>query len=309
MPDYYEQPDYLKDLYDTNPPLNTNNQPLQQGNIEPLPTYNPVSPQQSNPVQNTNPEKPKIAVVNKFNLNKRTVIIGAIVIVVLLILCLIVLLFSNRTTSTPQKENVVLQWWGAFLENDVVQPLLDKYKEENPNVTVEYANRYRNNELYTDEVERYKAELDRVLTAGNQVEIPDIFMVDSNWVGNYEIYSKASTSYDPKTFSDAFYDSVVTNFTRNNKVLGVPLWIDTFAVVYNKNLLNQNSVQEPPSNWSAFRNLARDLTKVTNKTVTQAGFAAGTSKNIDFASDLLKILILQNGVSLTDELGKPIFAA
>src|SRR5690606_30772274 len=71
-----------------------------------------------------------------------------IVIVLLVVLVLLFLLISSRArNNTPNNNqnntgrNIILQWWGAYLDPDVVKPLIDEYQSLNPNVKIEYANK------------------------------------------------------------------------------------------------------------------------------------------------------------------------
>lgn len=343
MPDFYQQPDYLKDLY--NKPTPNSAQPTQpQGTPNPVPaqTYPAQAPTQVSPVQQNVPVQPSVPAQPNVGVQqppkpleptmppapptpptiqpvipeeapkkparrKLFVIIGAVVVAVVVVL-LILMLLTRGSGSTPQKDKVVLQWWGAFLDTEVVQPLIDQYQAQNTNVTIEYANRFKSTEPYDDEVVRYQEDLNRVLSAGNQVEIPDIFMVDSTWVGDYEKFVKASNSYDITTYKNTFYDVVSTNFTQGNSIYGVPLWVDTYAVVYNKKLLSQASLSTPPTTWANFKTVAQQLTKRNGNTITQAGFAAGSATNTDYASSVYQILMLQNGVTLANSKGVPQFA-
>jgi ABC-type glycerol-3-phosphate transport system substrate-binding protein len=243
---------------------------------------------------------------------KRQFIIIGIIVVVLLILLIFILSRGGGSNNNveDQKENIVLQWWGAFLEPEVVQPLIDEYNSLNQHVTIEYANKFRNSESFESEVTRYRDELNRVLRNGNQVEIPDIFTVESTWSGDYEQYVAAapSNTYTVNSFASTFYGAVNTSFTQGDKVIGVPLWIDTFAVVYNKDLLAQASQNEPPTTWSAFKTLATQLTQRSRNNVIQSGLALGNSSNLSYSTDILLTMLMQNGVVIADQTGIPQFA-
>lgn len=285
MPDYYQQPAYLRDL-DTTTTTTTTQQTAYQNSNQSYDNTQPVAPRNRLPL----------------------IILGVVGGIILLLLLLLLL---NRGggggNTTDPNEKVVLQWWGVFMDEDVVQPLIDEYQSQNSNVTIEYADKWPQGE-YQDAVGIYKSELNRVLKLGDQVQIPDIFMVDSTWTGDYERYAKASTSYDAETFRNTFHDAVATNFVNNNQVFGVPLWMDTLAILYNKDLLAEKATSTPPTTWSSFKTLAQSLTKRSGSTIQQAGFASGLSTNINYSSELLQLLMLQNGVSLTDEEGQPSFS-
>jgi multiple sugar transport system substrate-binding protein len=136
-------------------------------------------------------------------------------------------------------------------------------------------------------------------------------MVENTWVGNYEAYTAPAPAsiLDPSTVGTAFYPVVSQDFVAGGKVYGLPLWIDALAVLYNKDLLAQQAVSAPSSDWINFRDLARDMTLRSNGVVTRSGFAAGTGNNVSFASEMLNLLFLQNGVTITDSVGNPVFSA
>ncbi len=281
-----------------------NFQPLQ---VEPV-TSQPVDSVASSTTTTTT----KTTKISKEQI-KRFGPIVLIVIGLILLVILILLLFKPSTTpstTTDPNKAVVLQWWGAFIDPEVIQPLIDKYKTIAPNVTIEYANKWP--DLSSSESEtKYKTEINRVLKLNDSVQLPDIFMVNNRWVGDYEKYlSPASNTV--VTFSDfqnTYYPAVVTDFAPGSKIYGLPLWMDTLAIVYNKEMLASESISTPPTDWSQFRTLAQRLTKKSGTTISQAGFAGGTSENVTFAFELSNILMMQNGVTMTDSTGKPVFAS
>lgn len=145
----------------------------------------------------------------------------------------------------------MLQWWGAFWILVKVQPLIDAYKTVRPNVTIEYANKWADI-AYTEAEDRYKTELNRVLKLNDSVQLPDMFMVNNHWVGDYEKYISVSTNISYTDFQNTYHPAVATDFGANNKVFGLPLWMDTLAVVYNKEMLATEAVSIPPTDWSQF---------------------------------------------------------
>jgi multiple sugar transport system substrate-binding protein len=221
---------------------------------------------------------------------------------ILVIGVVLVLLATRGQNQQTTAQNVVLQWWGVFMSEEAVQPLLDEYKTLKPNVTVEYANRWPDAPA-TQASTRYRTELNRVLNENDQVQIPDIFMVNNTWVGDYEDYVKPNTSISIDDFNSTYYPAASDNFTNNNIIYGLPLWMDPYAIIYNEDMLLADSTQSvPPTDWPTFKSLAQRLTKKSgNGAVTQAGFAAGTSNNVSFSSELANLLLLQNGVNINND--------
>ncbi|BCX13913.1 MAG: hypothetical protein KatS3mg085_445 [Candidatus Dojkabacteria bacterium] len=245
--------------------------------------------------------------------NKNFAVLILVVIgIILFILLIFLLLGSNNSSnnSTPDSANadpVVLQWWGVFVDEEVVNPLLDDYKSIKPNVTIEYVNKWPGGKFENAE-QQYNSELNRVISSGNSVEIPDMFMVHNSWAADYVPYVRISTTENLQTFQSKFYPAVVSDFAPNGQVIGVPLWMDTFAIIYNKDLLQQSAISAPPTGWAEFRNVAVNLTKKNGDIITQAGFAAGTSQNVSFPTQLLFTLFAQNGVEFTDVNGNATFS-
>ncbi len=216
---------------------------------------------------------------------------------------------NNNNNNNGTTSNIVLQWRGVFLSKETVQPLIDEYQAANKNVTIEYANLWPDNTNYTDAAKQYRSELNKLLKENDPVKIPDIFMIQNTWAGDYEKYTKTSTSYDAETFKNTFYPVVSNDFARDNQVHGIPLWIDTYVVIYNKELLAAKSVSEPPKNWPEFKALAQSLTKINDGKIVQGGFAAGTSSNVSYAAELANLLMIQSGVKMVNETGQPVFSA
>lgn len=215
---------------------------------------------------------------------------------------------SNNQQGT-QSNAITLQWWGVFLDTSAVDSLIKDYESQNPGVTIDYANRWPGGQ--SDLAGKlYEDNLKRVLKENNPVAIPDIFMIPNTSVGNYENYiTPAPTSViDAETVKTAFFPAVVSDFAKDDVVRGLPLWMDTLAVLYNKNMLASLSISAPPQNWVDFKQLALSLTQRSAGQITRAGFAAGTGTNVNFGPELFNLLLLQNGVAMTDTTGNPVFS-
>ncbi|MEP7103425.1 MAG: extracellular solute-binding protein [Candidatus Dojkabacteria bacterium] len=287
MPDYYEQPAYLKEIETTT-------------TTETPEAYVP----------------PVVEETTTTTSRRRIPIYLLIGVGIILFLVLIYLLFGNALKGTPNNntnntsQKITLQWWGVFMDPSVVKPLIDEYQTQNPNVTIQYANRWPEGK-YDTAAGIYKNELNRVLKQNDAVDIPDIFMAENTWAGDYEQYVKSSTSYDFDSFKSIFYPAVVTDFASESSksVYGVPIWIDDLAIIYNKDMLKEVAVSTPPTDWIQFESLAKNLTKRQGGTIVQAGFAGGAGSNVSYAPEILNLLMAQNGVDLVNPQGQPIFGS
>ncbi len=287
MPDYYEQPAYLKEIETT--------------------TVTP--PEVPSPEVTTTTTTTEVAPRRKIPASI-LIAVGVVLFLVLLFLLFGNLLKAPTTNNNTTTQKVTLQWWGVFLDPSVVKPLIDAYQAQNPNVTIQYADRWPEGK-YDAAADIYKSELNRVLKANDPVDIPDIFMVENTWAGDYESFVKSSTSYDYDTYKSIFYPAVVTDFTSasSKSVYGVPLWIDDLAIIYNKDMLKAAAVSEPPTDWVSFSTLAKTLTKRSSGAITQAGFAAGAGSNVSYAPEIFNLLMAQNGVQIVNDQGLPTFGS
>lgn len=97
-------------------------------------------------------------------------------------------------------------------------------------------------------------------------------------------------------FVSAVYDDVVID----DKIYGLPLAFDTLALYYNKDLLDQAGVPEPPATWDDFMAAVKAGRRFDkDKKIIQAGTALGTGNNIPRAFDILSLLMLQSGVTMS----------
>ncbi len=228
---------------------------------------------------------------------------------------------------------VKLVVWRVFDSQDTLQKTMTAYQAIHPNVSFEYR------ELRSDE---FKNELLRAMAEGTG---PDIFSVNNAWIGEYQslirplpaslkipysevrgtikketVYTiKEQPSIALKDLKTEFVDVVATDVVRpyqetdkspvTNRIFGLPLSVDTLALYYNKDLLNAAGFPEPPKTWVEFQTQAAKLAKIgANNEVLQSGAALGTGRNVERASDILSLLMMQNGTQMTDSSGHATFA-
>jgi multiple sugar transport system substrate-binding protein len=94
-----------------------------------------------------------------------------------------------------------------------------------------------------------------------------------------------------------------------DRIVGIPISVDTLAMYYNKDLLNKASVLEPATNWIDFQAQVEKIVKLDQDQVSfaQMAVALGTANNISRGVDVLTALMVQNGARMANELGFPTF--
>ena len=238
----------------------------------------------------------------------------------------------DQKTQAAMKP-ITLNYWRVFDGPDAFDDIIAKYRQLHPFVTINYR------KLRYDEYEN------ELLNALAEDRGPDIFSIHNTWVRKYQskIYpmpdsitmaypvvqgtikkevipqlktTKSISLKDIKNnFVDVVYDDVVLKVrdektgAATEKVFGLPLSVDTLAMYYNKDLLNNAGIAQPPAFWNKeFQDDVKKMTKQDLKgQIVQSGVALGGSTNIERASDILSVLMMQNGAQMADDYGRVTF--
>lgn len=238
---------------------------------------------------------------------------------ILILLCALTILPGLRCKLFPEKQKterikpVVLNWWRVADGPDTVSEIIARFQGQYSHVRINYQ------QFRPEEYEQ------ALLEAWAEDRGPDIFSIPSTWIGKYqtkilpmpakmsighqfltgtikkeykvEIQEKNGlTGRDLRNF---FVDTVVNDVYRENKVWALPLSLDTLALYYNRDLLNQAKIVEPPKTWEEFVADVKLLTVLDRQgNLIQSGVALGTSNNIANSADILSVLMLQNGTKM-----------
>jgi len=197
---------------------------------------------------------------------------------------------------SPCKEGTpaaaTLEFWSVFDDSDVFDPLIAKYKEVAPNVTINYKKK---------NIASYEQELIDALATGRG---PDIFSIHNTWLPKHKdkLAAASEALITPKRFDELFVDVASQDFVDSGKIYALPLSVDTLALYYNKDLLNSAGITMPPQTWAEFNSAVEKLTRRDNKNnILQSGAALGTAKNINRSTDILMALMLQSGAKMVND--------
>lgn len=247
---------------------------------------------------------------------------------------LILVLFGAGCTKGPDQatidasKHITMNIWSVVDDADVYAPVLTDYHLQHPNVQINYR-RLR--------LEEYDSEL---LNALAEDRGPDVFLIPHNAVNQYlpKIVPMPATTQmaysvltgtiskqqtwelhqDPsitlKAYKERFADAAITDTIRRvnvstkpdtqdlqERLMAMPVSIDTMALYYNKDLLNAAGIPTPPTTWSQFQEQVKKLVKLDAKgNILQAAAGIGTAKNVERAVDLATVLMVQNGADMFD---------
>lgn len=229
--------------------------------------------------------------------NKLFLIAGIFVVAVIILITVVFLSrgFGGGTEGGQQK---TLQFWGVFDDSDDFRSTINTFEQRKPWIKISY--RQFN-------FEDYEQELVNAFASGRG---PDIFMIHNTWLPKHQermapLPQFSSGQEDPlftiRNFREQFVDVAEKDLVVGEEIYGLPLYMDTLALYYNKNIFNALGVASPPRTWEEFSEVVEKITQGgANDQIIRAGAAIGTAKNINRSTDILALLMMQSGVPMTD---------
>jgi ABC-type glycerol-3-phosphate transport system substrate-binding protein len=173
-----------------------------------------------------------------------------------------------------QPENPIkeLHFWGLYDVPEVYSPIMDEFTRKYPQVKVTYK-QFSN-------YEEYEMLLQRQLQQGKG---PDIFLF------NDENRAEYASSINPTNLADveSYPSYVKEKLTTNRLLFGVPLWVDSLVLYYNK----KHYPDGIKSQWYEFAE--------ETKNINIGGIAMGRLDNLRSGWSILKALFLQKEVKVS----------
>ncbi len=229
------------------------------------------------------------------NLTKNQVVIIGVVGLVILILILVFFGILPGLKKEDPKTSIKtnLEFWGVFDSLESYNSALAAYKAVYPGITVNYRR-------FTDAVGYEQVLLD-ALAAG---EGPDIFMMRNQALPRdiNKIVPVTQTKFSILGLRNLFPQVVESDFVSSGSVYALPLSIDTLALYYNREHLDQAAITSPPSTWEEFEETVPKLVKKDGDEITRAAAAIGGSlDSMENAPDVLSLLMLQAGTKMVSD--------
>lgn len=228
---------------------------------------------------------------------------------------------------------ITLKYWRVFDGDDAFGELFSAYQKLHPNIGVDYR-RFR--------YEEYEKEILNALAEGRG---PDIISLHNTWMRRWQprllpvppVLSvpfrevQGSIKKEVVTvirelpgmsikqlandYVDAVSEDVVIPTEQDDpraplipKIYGLPLFLDTMVVFYNRDILNRAGIAQPATDWRTFQDQVKKITKLDEVgAVIQSGAALGTADNVERSVDILALLMMQNGTPMTDQNGTVTF--
>ena len=187
-------------------------------------------------------------------------------------------------------KEVTLTYWGLWESEATMKGVIDEWEKKNLHIKVNYIQQ---------SPKEYRERLQSAL-ARNQG--PDIFRYHISWMPmlKNEVAPIPSDVMTTADFESTYYPVIKENLRLGTSYVGLPLGIDTLALFYNEDIF-QAAGKTPPTSWDQLRQTAIELTTHDESgRIQTAGVALGTTSNVEHWSDILGLMMLQNGVDLAN---------
>ena len=246
------------------------------------------SSQGATPIQDFPPGGPPPFVEDK---KKKYLIFAVLAIFLLLFIILIFNFIRSRVSGKPAAANITLNYWGLWEDNEILQSVIDEYQKQHSNITITYVK--QDPKLYR---ERLQAAIDRG-------EGPDIFRFHNSWTPmlKNQLALLPKDIYSDADFEKTFYPVAATDVKIGDNYHGIPLEIDGLLLFYNEDILKGANVNVPVS-WVDVQNTIEKITVKENDRIVTSAIALGTAENIEHYSDIISLMMLQNGTQMAKSL-------
>ncbi len=217
-------------------------------------------------------------------------------VIAFIVLLTVVIVLRNIGGGTIKEST--LQFWGVFDDRSVFDPIIRDFQAQNPSIRIVYRK---------FSFEDYERSLLGALAAGTG---PDIFMLHNSWLPKHgdkivpmpEVLPGNEPSMTLRDFQDQFVDVAAQDLVYANRIYALPLYVDTLALYYNKDILNSAGIARPAQTWEEFNSDVEKITRLDGSgNIIQSAAAIGTARNINRSTDILAGLMLQSGVRMMNE--------
>ncbi|MBU4332339.1 extracellular solute-binding protein [Patescibacteria group bacterium] len=240
-----------------------------------------------------------------------------IIIITLILVFLVTTGFSCRYTPgdvAEQLKPVKLTWWRVWDTSDNFSSILSNYKVGHPHISIAYKKlRYEEYEqvlleawaedqgpdIFSIPVTWLRKYQSKIAPMPESTRVPELRVSGSSWKPTEEIITPITPGPTPNDLKTKWVPTVYEDVIIENEIWGLPLGIDTLVLFYNQDLLDKAKIAFPPKTWTEFKDQVKKLTLIDEQSnIVQAGAPLGTAANVTRNTDILSLLMLQNGVEM-----------
>ncbi len=189
-------------------------------------------------------------------------------------------------------KEVTISYWGLWENDAIIRPVIADFEAKNPKIKVQYVKQSH---------KQYRERLQAAIARGDG---PDVFRFHNTWVAMLanDLAPVPKPIMTPEQFNQTFYPVASADLVGGQNIYGIPLMIDGLGLYYNEDLFAAAGVV-PPTTWEQMLEIVPKLTVKADTTITTSAIALGTTGNVEHFSDIVGLMMMQNGANLREPTG------
>jgi multiple sugar transport system substrate-binding protein len=204
---------------------------------------------------------------------------------------------GSDTSRAPEltKEPITLEYWRLFDDSKIFDSYIKDYQRSHPNINIEV----KKIEITADyDIYDYQNDVIKLIADGGG---PDIFMLHNTWLPyqKNQIAPVVSGQMSVATYRDTYPEVVQNDFIDNNRIYGIPYYIDNLMLFYNTDIFSQARIKQPPKTLAELADLVPILTQrdATGR-ITRSAISLGGTEGMPRSADILSALMMQYGAEM-----------
>ncbi len=170
---------------------------------------------------------------------------------------LFIIIISLFACKSVQEENVTIKFWAMGSEAEQISKILPEFEKKYPNIKVKV------------QQIPWTAAQEKLITAFASDNTPDICQLGNTWIPQFaslnaiidlsDFIARSSTVKAENFFSGIWETNII-----DNRVFGIPWYVDTRLMFYRKDVFDRAGFKNPPKNWDELYSLCKKI-KELNK--------------------------------------------
>ena len=165
-----------------------------------------------------------------------------------------VLLFSFISLSCNKKNDnqTEISFWAMGAEGEFVQKLVPEFEKQNPGIKVKV------------QMVPWTAAQEKLVTAYASENSPDVYQLGNTWVPQFSALG-AIEELDQWIFKSSivrrekYFEGIWDTNVLENKVYGIPWYVDTRVLFYRKDVLAKAGYNSPPKTWDELYDCSKKI--------------------------------------------------
>ncbi len=152
-----------------------------------------------------------------------------------------------------EKDNVtVIKFWAMGSEAEVVTKLITEFEKQNPDIKV------------LVQQMPWTAAQEKLITAVASDNTPDLCQLGNTWIPQFSSLKSISSLnewIDKSSFieKENYFEGIWETNVIDNKVYGIPWYVDTRIIFYRKDVFEKAGYNHPPKTWEELLDLSRKI--------------------------------------------------